>query len=307
MIPDPEMKIGKSVDQDDSAVGGLFHHLAKFAGSVVPSVAATVLGAWIVANYINAKPKTKSAAPAAAIVTSAAPAPQAEAPVLPRERATAVQVPDSKPEQRTSATGQPAKPEAIRVIPLQATPKQPVELPKRVQEGPKPVTKKEAVKKVPAEPHLARPESDPGGPEAALIAPATVGEPDPLPRKDAARIPEETAAPKTAEDALEVARKALDRLKEEQPVQPVRPDDGPSSPAIARTPAVQPPVAPRTEAKVLPPPLPPAVVLADPAPPRDPPSAASSPMHQSSPPDPDRPVPPADIPNASPPGFVLVR
>jgi hypothetical protein len=57
IVPDRDMRVGGAVD---AAKGGFLRRhlptLASVAGQIVPSVAATVLGAYIVANYVNGRP-----------------------------------------------------------------------------------------------------------------------------------------------------------------------------------------------------------------------------------------------------------
>src|SRR5215813_3317453 len=53
------------------SVAGMLNYLKKFAMEIVPSVAATIIGAYIVNHYINAKPATET--PKAAVVSPAQP------------------------------------------------------------------------------------------------------------------------------------------------------------------------------------------------------------------------------------------
>ncbi|MFX5295046.1 hypothetical protein ABTD22_20765, partial [Acinetobacter baumannii] len=71
----------------------MLNYLKKFAIEIVPSVAATVIGAYIVNHYINAKPATPQA-PAAAVLSSPQPRsdvdkPDAGKPATARPEATA--------------------------------------------------------------------------------------------------------------------------------------------------------------------------------------------------------------------------
>src|ERR1700748_1234663 len=52
------------------SVAGMLNYLKKFTMEILPSVAATIIGAWIVNHYINAKP---AAARAAAVVSTVPP------------------------------------------------------------------------------------------------------------------------------------------------------------------------------------------------------------------------------------------
>lgn len=298
IIPDPKMRIGRAAEHNVRRApsgAGLHGHLIKFAGDVLPSVAATVLGAWIVTHYVNARPETKPVPPLAAAVTQpgeTAPKPDA---------AVAAQAPAAKTDLATPE--QPAKSEAVRIIPLRASPTKQTETATRVQEPPK--AKHEVVKKVaaaPAERHQTKP-------DAEANAESKAGSREPVPSAlEAASSSDgpsatnnETVAP---QDALAIARKALDRIKEDQTASSVKVQDRAAS-EEAHTPVSQTPASPRTEAAALPspPPLPPTVILASPSPrspTEEPPSKRT---------DPDRPIPPADIPETAPvpPGFVLVR
>ena len=44
------------------SVAGMLNYLKKFTMEILPSVAATIIGAWIVNHYINAKPADAPAA-----------------------------------------------------------------------------------------------------------------------------------------------------------------------------------------------------------------------------------------------------
>src|ERR1700749_5026177 len=52
------------------SVAGMLNYLKKFAMEILPSVAATIIGAYIVNHYINAKPAD---APAAAVMSTVSP------------------------------------------------------------------------------------------------------------------------------------------------------------------------------------------------------------------------------------------
>lgn len=303
IIPDPKLRIGNTADRDgvrNSTGAGLHRHVFKFAGDVLPSVAATVLGAWIVTHYVNTKPETKSAPPAAAAVA------QPEE-ITPKPEPVAAQAPVSLTEPVPPEPAQPAKPDAIRIIPLQqSSSAKPIESSKRIPELPK-VSKHEPVKRPAAalaERHQSKPEAETKV-EAEARETTTSDAPAAAASRSGASVTNaEPGAAQTQQDALDIARKALDRIKEGPISAPLKtPDRAASEATLAPAPA--PPSFPRTEASASPPPLPPAVILARPPAP----AAASEGRRSSTQEDPDRPIPPADIPapSTTQPGFIIVH
>lgn len=339
MVPDRGMRIGAVPGAENPATGGfLRRHTSKLADQIVPSVVATVMGAWIITNFVNTKPP-ESKPPAAQIVapeqetpaSMASPAPSAATP----DRPVSAQPAPARPETSSPEKTKPPAPETVRVIPLQTTPHaaavKPAEQTRRPQDLPKPATaKQEIAKKTAAAPTAARPtRSD---------ADTKVSD-----RKASASSDVETlrsaspphAAPKAAqpsEDALTMAREALERLKKEPTSQDADrsmvPSDQDPNRAVAtesiaaaeRAPTM--PAASRDEDIVMPP-LPPPVTVTEPSSRRAIQSGtafprALEPMDLSPPQqmvrtgrNSDAPVPPADIPNArppaTPPGFIIVR
>src|SRR5438270_4719576 len=63
--------------KDTRGVAGMLNYLKKFALEILPSVAATIIGAYIVNHYIVTKPAAD--APAAAAVSTADPKAEAKA------------------------------------------------------------------------------------------------------------------------------------------------------------------------------------------------------------------------------------
>src|SRR5262249_50742215 len=69
---DPLMRLKVPARLPPGSVAGMLNYLKKFAMEILPSVAATIIGAYIVNHYINTKPAEP---PAAAVST---PAPRAQ-------------------------------------------------------------------------------------------------------------------------------------------------------------------------------------------------------------------------------------
>ena len=78
----------------------MLHYVKKFAMEIVPSVAATIIGAYIVNHYIAAKPAAD--APAAAVVSTAKPKSKAETKADPKAATAKV---DAKTETEAGSGG----------------------------------------------------------------------------------------------------------------------------------------------------------------------------------------------------------
>jgi len=271
----------------------MLSYLKKFALDILPSVAATIIGAYIVNHYIAAKPGAE--APVAAAVSAADPKAEArtEANVKPAEAADA----GSRPASGIKAKGVSEKsmmertaaerPTVIEKAQDKAEAKAEAKADAKTTDAPVETAS------IPAEPrrHTAPPREkirvvlpSPVQPAASAAAPVAV-------------LPAEAAvAPEERRDANDLARAAIERLRGNGETTPrvqeiARTVDAPrvvSAPAVA-SPAVRP--------------LPPPIMVS--APPADPYGQGSS---QPRPPyaanagtaDPSRPTPPADIPVSRP-------
>jgi hypothetical protein len=262
----------------------MLKYLTKITMDILPSVVATIIGAYIVNHYIAAKPATD--APVAAAVAPAAPKPNA-----------AVADVGNAPVAGVRAKGISEK--AI--------------LEKTASEKPAVVEKAEKPAEKPA---VAEKASEPAEVETASISPDSRRRPVAPREKTAVRvIPLTTAAqpapsvaaptveaaitPEDHRDANDLARAAIERLRgsnEGAPRAPeaVRVPD--AAPRIASVPPAPAPLVPAVR------PLPPPIVVS--TPPADSFGSGPSPM-QPYPAtarlnDPRRPTPPADIPPAAP-------
>jgi hypothetical protein len=278
-------------------VAGMLKYLSKFASDILPSVAATIIGAYIVNHYISAKPA--SDAPAAAVSlgdpksagskpaeTSAdiANIPVAgvrakgisEKTIFDRSAAEKAQEkaqekPQEKPQEK-SAEKSADKPED--------KPAETASIPAETRRHAPASREKTAIRTIP----LTAPA--PVQPAASVVAPAAVT--PPAPTVEAALPPEERR------DANDLARAAIERLRggnENSPhtQEAVRPPD--AAPRIV--------AAPQSQAPAIIRPLPPPITVSVP------PAETSGPTQQPYPTsaridDPRRPTPPADIPSAQP-------
>jgi hypothetical protein len=269
-------------------------YISKFAMDILPSVAATIIGAYIVNHYIATKPGAN--APAAAVSTAE---PQAEAKPAPEAAKAGSKAPETSadvtnlPEPGIKAKGisekaMIEKTAAEKPIAVEKPAEKSADKPAETASIPagtrrhQPAPREKAVAK--AVPAPAQPAASVSAPVVA--APGTV----PAPPVEAAIVPEERR------DANDLARAAIERLRGAN-------DGTPLAQEAARIPD-----APRTQD-------PPRVVSASPVRPLPPPIMVSAPTAQTfnssagssqmKPPyaariD-DRPTPPADIPAASPP------
>jgi hypothetical protein len=278
----------------------MLKYLSKFALDVLPSLLATVAGAYIVNHYIN-----KPDAPVAAVVSTAEPKADAKAPEAAKAEAkTDANKTDAKtPEISTDVANIPepgvrAKGISEKAVLDRAGVEKSADTAsispdtRRHQAAPR---EKTVAKTVPAP-----------QPSAPAVVPVVAAAPNPVP-------PAEAAAPATSvdehRDANELARAAIERLRG------LTADTSPRAPEVARAPDAAripdaphvvyaaPVEAPRTAPAPAVRPLPPPIMVS--TPPREPfDPAAGSP--QGRPPDaarnddPHRPTPPADIPVSQP-------
>jgi hypothetical protein len=291
--------------KDTRGVAGMLNYLKKFALDILPSVAATIIGAYIVNHYIATKPGT--GAPVAAAVSAADPKVEtkAEANAKPAETADVGNLP---------AAGVKAKGVSEKSLMERTAAERPTVIEKAQDKAQDKADAKADVKSpdapvetasIPADPrrHAAAPREkvrvvlpslvQPITPAAAPVAAAPV----PAPPVEAAVVP----VPEERRDANDLARAAIERLRgngdtssrvqETSRQETSRIVDAPrvvTAPAVA-APAVRP--------------LPPPIMVS--APPADSYGQGSS---QPRPPyaanagaaDPSRPTPPADIPASRP-------
>ena len=270
-------------------------YLTKFTVDILPSVAATVIGAYIVNHYIVTKPGAD--APAAAAMSTANPkpaAPAAEAANIPAagvkakgisekailEKSAAEKTQDRSSEKPgdKSAEKPSDKPTDTASIPADTRRHQPAPRDKAV------------AKAVPA----------PVQPSAPAVAPVVAAAPNPT------APAEVTGAPEDRRDANDLARAAIERLRgakdgSPRPQEAARVPDAPHTPDAARTPdAVRAAETPRVVSAPAIRPLPAPIMVSAPA--RE--TVEPTPGSEVKPPyaaaarndDPRRPTPPADIP-----------
>ncbi|WKA29677.1 hypothetical protein [Bradyrhizobium roseum] len=296
----------------------MLNYLKKFAVDIFPSVAATVIGAYIVNHYIVARPSS-DAPPAAAASTAD-----------PKGDAKAESKPNTKPVETTAsvsnlpAAGVKAKGISEKAIMEKTAAERPAVAEKAQGKAEakadekadsKPVDTKSADAK-PVEPKTEKirvilpSPIQPLQSSAAAAAPAPaapVAVTAPVAPVEAAAVAPAPAAPEERRDANDLARAAIERLRAN--------GDAPRAPEVARVheqpKEAQPKEAPRVanapavaHAPVPPPalrPLPPPIMVSGPS--------VNEPLGQVSsqprPPyaevaNPNRPVPPADIPLSRP-------
>ena len=258
----------------------MLNYLKKFALEILPSVAATVIGAYIVNHYIS-KPATD--APVAAVT---APADAKKA----------------KPADDVANAPQPgikAKGISERGMSEKAASEQPGEF-KPSEAKPseaKPSAEAKAETK-PADTKPAETASAPAEPRRHFWSapPKTVAKTTPAPAASPA-APAETAAtttssPAEGKDANDLARAAIERLRGSEPKNQDKTQEAARTPDAPRVDAPRSVTPAPTTASVKP--LPPPITVAPPVE-----QAAAQPPYTASV-DPNRPVPPAEIPPPPP-------
>jgi len=266
----------------------MLNYLKKFTMDILPSVAATIIGAYIVNHYIVAKP----AAPASAAMSTADPAAPADA--KPAEKAADV---GSQPEAGVKAKGMSERTLLERSASEKATV---VEKPQDKSQD-KPVDMKSADAKpgdAPAETaslpadsrrHQMAPREKTAvrvvlpSPVQAVAPVAVTPAPVPAPTVEAAVTPA-AVAPEERRDANDLARAAIERLRN---------DNAQRTPEVARTQE-----APRVMAPAMRPLPPPIMVSTPPSEAIDPAASQPKPPYatDAKADNPNRPTPPADIP-----------
>jgi hypothetical protein len=243
----------------------MLKYVSKFALDILPSVVATIIGAYIVNHYIAAKPAD---APAAAAVSTSDPA-KAD----PKASESVAALPEA---------GVKAKGISERAI-----------LEKTATEKPAAVDKPAETAGLPVEPRRSQPAPREKAAAKAVQSPAPASSAaPPTPPVEAAVAPEEKR------DANDLARAAIERLRGTNEASPRVQETvhipeaprAPEAPHLASAPAVQP--------------LPPPIMVSAPNTEAFNPATGSVPMKPpygtARTDDPRRPTPPADIPSSSP-------
>ena len=271
----------------------MLKYVSKFTMDILPSVVATIIGAYIVNHYIVTRPAAD--APVAATVS----------PAVPKKAETGI---DAKPAAKAAdirnipGPGVKAKGISERAMIEQTAAERPTVVEKAVET---PVEKSAdtpaETASIPVEPRhyqpalrekgVAKSAAAPVAPAAPTVAAAPVVAPP-------ATTVEAAIAPEEHRDANELARAAIERLRGTGDGSPRAPEGArvPDGPRVATAPVVSaPPIRP----------LPPPIMVSTPA------AGTFNPVPESSGmrpypagigmDDPNRPTPPADIPEASPP------
>jgi hypothetical protein len=266
--------------------------VSKFTMDILPSVIATIVGAYIVNHYINIKPGADAAATAAA-VSSADPKK-----AHPRG--------DAKPVEKSADLGNMPEPGvrakgiSEKAIIDKSAAEKPAEKPADKADKPADTASIPASTPTnpPSEPRRHQPTREKS---AARTAPATIPAPpaEPVIAKPNTVPPAETAS---APDANDLARAAIERLRgstpeaapraQETPREAARIPDAPhEAPRVVTAPVPAPVATPAVQ------PLPPPILVS--TPPAEPPAKPAYPPTARVD-DPHRPTPPADIPDPRP-------
>jgi hypothetical protein len=263
--------------------------VSKFAMDILPSVIATIVGAYIVNHYINIKPGADASATAAAVSSAGPKKANPKGDAKPAEKSADL---GNIPEPGVRAKGIKAPPEVEKTVV-----EKPVEKP--ADKADKPAETASIPVVTPANPpaETRRHQPTPREKAATRTAPATVPAPpaEPVIAKPNTIPPVETAV---TPDANDLARAAIERLRGSPPEVSPRAQETareavrvPETPRVVAVPAPAPVMAPPVQP--LPPPIlvstPPAESLTKPV---YPPTARAD--------DPHRPTPPADIPDPRP-------
>jgi len=254
----------------------MLKYVSKFAMDILPSVAATIIGAYIVNHYIVTRPAAE--APVAAAASSTDPKkPDLKIDTKPAETSADVA---NLPEAGVRAKGISEK--AIFEKPA-AAPTETASIPADPRRHQPAAREKAVAKTVPV----------PVQPATSAVVPV-IAAPNTAPSIEAAIVPEEHR------DANDLARAAIERLRGAGDGSPRAPQEAARTPDAVR-------VAEPSRAVPAPPvrPLPPPIVVSTPAPETFDSTAGLSQARQPYPvaariDDPRRPTPPADIPDARP-------
>ncbi|MGY3496663.1 hypothetical protein [Bradyrhizobium sp. USDA 4502] len=253
----------------------MLSYLKKFVMDILPSVAATIIGAYIVNHYIVAKPE----APAAAAVTAAV-NPKAD----PKAAAKPATVVSSLPEAGVKAKGMSERTLIERSASEKATV---TEKPAEKSADPKSADAKPDVPadtaSIPADTR-----HHPAAPKAvAKVAPAA---PQPAAPATSAAPVEAAVTPEESRDANDLARAAIERLRKERPQEAARSQDA------MRTDLARLPEAQRQAATSAIRPLPPPIMVSSPSTDNVDQSSQPRPPYAGGGQDSNRLTPPADIP-----------
>lgn len=278
----------------------LNNYLKKFAMEILPSVAATIIGAYIVNHYIVTKPGAD--APVAAAVSAADPKADAKPDTKAvNAKAADAKAADSKPADAGNlpAAGVKAKGISERAIFEKTAAERPAVVEKAQEKAEakadvKPADAPAETASIPAR-HTPAPREKV---RVVLPSPVQAITPAAAPAVAAAPVPappvETASAPDERRDANDLARAAIERLRGSG-------DSSPRAPEIVRAPETPRIETPRIATAPALRPLPPPISVSTPG---ESPDQASS---QARPPyaanaaiDPRRPTPPADIPVSRP-------
>jgi hypothetical protein len=265
----------------------MLKYVSKFALDILPSVVATIIGAYIVNHYIVTRPAD---APLAAAVSSVDPKKAGiKRDAKPSETSSDVA---SIPEAGVRAKGISEKAILERSAAEKAAEKPQEKSPEKSADKPAETAAIPADTRrhqpAPREKTAAKTATVPAQPSVAVVAPV-VAAPNPAPPVEAAVAPEEHR------DANDLARAAIERLRGASDAAP-RTQEAARIPDASRIPDVShvvsaPPVRP----------LPPPIMVSTPAAETFDSTTGSSQMKPPYTADPRRPTPPADIPYARPP------
>lgn len=273
----------------------MLKYVSKFAMDILPSVVATIIGAYIVNHYIVTRPAAD--APVAAAVSPAVPK-KAEAAIDAKAAAKSADL------RNIPGPGVKAKGISERAMIEQTAAERPTVVEKAVEKPvEKPADAPAETASIPVETHHYQPGPREKTVAKSVPAPVMPTAPTPVVAPVVAApttVPpvEAAVAPEEHRDANELARAAIERLRGAG-------DGSPRSQEVARVPD-----GPRVAAApvvTLPPirPLPPPIMVSAPAAGTFNPAPESSGMRPypagAGTDDPNRPRPPADIPEASPP------
>jgi hypothetical protein len=276
----------------------MLKYVTKFTADILPSVVATIIGAYIVNHYIVAKP----GAPAAAVVSSAdqkqtdakteskAGAKPSASVVggLPQPGVTAKGISEKAMLEQTAAE----KPAAVeKPVAAEKPVEKSVDKPAETASIPAD-TRRHAPAPREREKAIAKAVAAPAAPSTPTVAAApVVVAPGAAPAGEAA-----AAAPEERRDANELARAAIERLRGDGSPRPQEAARVPEAPrGVSAPPAVAPVVlAPAVR------PLPPPIMVSTPAAENLNAPTGSTSAGSAGVDNPRRPVPPADIPEASP-------
>jgi hypothetical protein len=273
----------------------MLKYVSKFAMDMLPSVIATITGAYIVHHYINKPPAAD--APVAAAVSSADPKAGIEkADIKKADIKKAGTRNDAKPSETSADVGRSPVPGVTakgisekgmfetRAAEAPAIAEKPQEKPAE-----KSADKPAETASIPADTRRHQPQSREK--TAARAVPAPV-QPVPVVAAPATAPTAEAAVTEEHRDANDLARAAIERLRGTGDTSPRVQETArtPDAPRVVSAPAVMAPVVSAPMVRPLPPPI---LVSAPPAQPFDPATGSA----QTN--DPSRPTPPADIPPAS--------